>query len=269
MHSNSIINILDLNHKVIETNSKQELNAIKSEIIKIDQGAVDIESTSYEKRRIKDAIVSLHRLIDLKLNSVDAKMFCFRNEPVPNSSPPINHQQPIFHSKPQNALAAPLVSDVANIKLTVSTSVRHLLMTNISRSILISRSIPSSVNIQNASNTIVHIHSTGPIFLHDLQNVVLILRCHQLRMHNVANSTILVDVANDKLIIENCHGLKIGHYPGLDSESCRRIQVDDFNKPTATNQSTNYSELQTQSDYGWIHNVIDGALEPQVQLLLP
>lgn len=242
-------------------------------MIEIDQWALDIDTTSYEKRRIKDHIVNLHKVVDLKLNSVDVKKFTFRNEPVPNPSPHIvhkHHQQPKFEvAQPNNTLANPLVSCIKGVKYTISSPSSHVLMTDISRSIVITGSTPSSINIHNGSHSIMHLNCLGPIFLHDLQNTLLILQCHQLRLHNIVNSTILVDVANDKIIIENCYNLSIGNHPHLNLTTCRPIQVDDFNCPTASQQNAHYSKLDNHANYDWIHIVDNGALQPQAQQLLP
>lgn len=259
-----------MNHQIIDSNSKQELDAIKLKIVQLDQCALDVDTTSYERRRLKDSIKNLHKVTDLKLNSVDVKKFSFRNEPVPNPSPQIVHKH---HQQPRSEIAqraTPLVYPsgpiVKNAKHTVSSPNSHLLMTNISQSIVVTGSTPASINIQNGAHSIVQLNCTGPIFLHDLHDMVLILRCHQLRLHNVVNSTILVDVANDKLIIENCQHLKIGRHPlAID----RTIQVDDFNHPKATERNTNYTDIQNTADYSWIHNVADGALQPKAQLSLP
>lgn len=266
-------NDVELNFQIIESTNKQELNAIKQKVIQIDQGALDIDTTSYEKRRIKDHIANLHKVVDLKLNSVDVKKFTFRNEPVPNPSPHIvhkHHQQPNSQlTQPNNTLAIPLISGIKGVKYTACSKSSHVLITDISQSIVITGSTPSSINIHNGSHSILQLNCTGPIFLHDLENTVLILQCHQLRLHNIVNSTILVDVANDTIIIENCSNLSIGNHPHLDVATCRPIQVDDFNHPTASTQNANYLNLDSHADYAWIQDVDDGALRSQVQQLLP
>ncbi|CUM47149.1 uncharacterized protein AC631_02622 [Debaryomyces fabryi] len=268
----SDINFVDLKFEIIEAKDKQELNAIKQKVVHIDQDALGLDNTSYEKRRIKDQVANLHKLVDLKLNSVDVKRFTFRNEPIPNPSPQIvhkHHQQPNSQiAQPNNTLATPLVSGIQGVKYTVNSTNSHLLIADISKSIVITGSTPSSINIHNGSHSILQLNCNGPIFLHDLQHTIIILQCHQLRLHNIVNSTILVDVSNDKIIIENCSNLSVGNHPSLDLTMCRPIQVDDFNQPTAR-QNSHYSKVDTHADLTWIQGVNDGALQPQVIRLLP
>ena len=191
------------------------------------------------------------------------KKFTFRNEPVPNPSPHIvhkPHQQPNSQlTQPNNPLATPLISGIKGVKYTACSKSSHVLITDISQSIVITGSTPSSINIHNGSHSILQLNCTGPIFLHELREPVLILQCHHLPLHNIVKSTILVDVANDTIIIENCSNLSIGNHPHLDVATCRPIQVDDFNQPTASPQNANYSNIDSHADYAWIQDVDDEA----------
>lgn len=261
-----------MKYEIIEAKDIQELNSIKQKVVHIDQNALDLDNTSYERRIIKESIRDLHKLVDLKLNFVDVKRFTFRNDPIPNPSPHIirkHHQQPNSNiAQPNKTLVSPLLSGIQGVKYTVNTTNSHVLITDISQSIVITGSTASSINIHNGCHSILQLNCNGPIFLHDLQDTILVLQCHQLRLHNIVNSTILVDVANDKIIIENCSNLSIGNHPHLEPTMCRPIQVDDFDQPTAR-QNSHYSKVNTHADLTWIQGVNEGALQPQVIKLLP
>ncbi|ODV69458.1 hypothetical protein HYPBUDRAFT_84816, partial [Hyphopichia burtonii NRRL Y-1933] len=104
-----------------------------------------------------------------------------------------------------------------------------------------------SAHIKGGEDSVIAINSEGPIFIHDLNHCVLLLKCHQLRLHNIHNCLILVEVGNDRVVIENSNGLRIGSYPTSKKKGFQlardKIEVDDFNWPTKLEKNNNYDYL--------------------------
>ncbi|KAF8532049.1 tubulin binding cofactor C-domain-containing protein, partial [Gautieria morchelliformis] len=76
----------------------------------------------------------------------------------------------------------------------------------------------------------------GSILLHDIHNSIIMVGCHQFRMHNSTNTTVLLHVLSNP-IIECSHGIRFGVYPmalcrtspqSLLERSSKHSMVQDF-----------------------------------------
>lgn len=189
---------------------------------------------TYDRKRILETIHMLMREVDARNNVINKKQFAFRGEPRPpklNVSQRLNEELNLPSNAPKNGLHNSCAfSTVINQILTLSSNAnhQHVLIADIEDSVIYTQPdvVTASVHIRGGTRLIVSMTSEGPIFIHDLHDVVLLLRCHQLRLHNVRNSVVMVEVSNSRIVIENSSELVVGSY--RDEE----VNVDDFNWPT-------------------------------------
>ncbi|RCK55769.1 hypothetical protein Cantr_05725 [Candida viswanathii] len=88
---------------------------------------------------------------------------------------------------------------------------------------------------------------------------ILILECHQARLHNVHNSIVLVQsVENDRIIIENCSQLRVNN----------GIEVDDFDFPTKETENPHFQRIDTARDAEILNGINAGGDVATVDLLL-
>lgn len=212
------------------------LNELKSRIIAMDRTLYEEgdKIATYDRKRILETIHMLMREVDARNNVINRKQFAFRGEPKPprqkiaqRLNEGQNQASSPTKSGPHNSCA---FSTVINQKLPLPTGTnhQHVLIADIEDSVIYTQPdlVTASVHIRGGTRLVVSIVSEGPIFIHDVHDVVLLLRCHQLRLHNVRNSVVMVEVSNNRIVIENSDGLLVGGYQ--DEE----VNVDDFNWPT-------------------------------------
>ncbi|EEB89287.1 hypothetical protein MPER_12631 [Moniliophthora perniciosa FA553] len=71
----------------------------------------------------------------------------------------------------------------------------------------------SALHVRNVSNTVLILpRIPGSAMLHDLKNCVVILGCHQFRMHTSQHVDIYLSIQSNP-IIEHCTGIRFGTYP--------------------------------------------------------
>lgn len=228
---------------------------------------------TFDKKRVIGVIDSLFKFIDIKQSQLgNREQFRFVGEPTPqervnemNNNPKMGDIKHIgqnlcvlqVNSKLANVQQAnSKLSDLNNVKITIGWGDGvggHILISDISNTIVTTNqtSIPTSVHLKGVESSILRINSSGPVFIHDVSHTVLVLSCHQLRLHNIVDSTIIVEsVGNNRIIIENCNGLKL--------QSTDEIAVDDFNWPTTLTTNPHYKFSHEIDDFAWIESVTDG-----------
>lgn len=172
-----------------------------------------------------------------------------------------------------NSLFTSLTKSKRTIDSTNLTH-EHILFSNLESSIVVSdqKVEPYSVHIKQGLDSVIALKSKGPIFIHDLKHCVLILKCHQLRLHNIHDSLILVEVGNDRIVIEDCDNLKIGNYPTKSFESgIGKLEVDDFNCPIKLEKNkhfdylskTKYEKYKVKKYLGWINDIAEGEISDE------
>lgn len=230
--------------------------------------------TTFDKKRVIGVIDSLFKFIDIKQSQLgNREQFRFVDEPIPQESVNEMNNKPnmgdIKHigqklseavqvnSKSSDVQqATSKLSGLKNVKVTIGWGDGvggHVLISDISNTIVTTNqtSIPTSVHLKGVESSILRINSSGPVFIHDVSHTVLVLSCHQLRLHNIVDSTIIVEsVGNNRIIIENCNGLKL--------QSTNEIAVDDFNWPTTLTTNPHYKFSHEIDDFAWIESVTDG-----------
>lgn len=181
--------------------------------------------TSYSKKLESENVKSILKLIQSKQNQLSKVRFEFIGEPQPPSHISVpQHDSKVFSNLNSNSIS---VTD-QDFKLTSD----HIYIVEFSNSIVSLES--QSMNLQNGQDCICNLHSAGPIFIHDAINCVFILSCHQVRLHQIRDSIVIVNnrEKGNPIIIENCSSLHIND-----------VDVDDFNHPSKSTKSPNYDIL--------------------------
>ncbi|ORY80668.1 tubulin binding cofactor C-domain-containing protein [Leucosporidium creatinivorum] len=93
----------------------------------------------------------------------------------------------------------------------------------------------------------------GSVMLHGCEDCVIVLGCHQFRMHDSTSCKIFLHI-NSTPIIERCRGLLFGPYPSIFapftlSAASSFAEVQDFDHPfaSAANRSPNFRVLDPES----------------------
>ncbi|KAM9898584.1 hypothetical protein OXX79_006226 [Metschnikowia pulcherrima] len=119
----------------------------------------------------------------------------------------------------------------------------HVYLENIGKSTILGSTdtdlAPWSVHAQDLSTCKVAIRCDGPIILHNVSDSILILECHQLRIHSMQNCQIFAKVSNDRVIIEGSNNLSFSGFSGTDLTSAS-FAVDDFDWPTSETENPHY-----------------------------
>lgn len=132
-----------------------------------------------------------------------------------------------------------ILSDLSCQNLTQTC--QQILISNISSSVLNITS--KSINFKGGDNNLIVFRSTGSIFIHDLVNSVLVVECHQLRLHNVTDSVVINRAKS--VVIENCHGLQ---FNGSNN-------INDFNYPKQ-GDNPNYKIIEPQQVYSVCRSIL-------------
>lgn len=191
----------------------------------------------YDRKRMLQAIHTMMREVEARNNVINKRQFAFKGDPIPppaqTSDQDVSGPGPTSQAwAPDTAGANSSFDSLNGCLLVINEAQKHVVLSNITNSVVftVPPVPPASVHVRSAHDVILRVDCAGPIFVHDVVDAVLILQCHQLRLHNVRNSVVVVDVSNNRAVIENCNGLTVGTQAGGE------VAVDDFNWPTtATN----------------------------------
>ncbi|KAF8186413.1 tubulin binding cofactor C-domain-containing protein [Pholiota molesta] len=118
----------------------------------------------------------------------------------------------------------------------------------------------SALHARNLTNCVLLLPEVeGSALLHDMFNCVVVLGCHQFRMHSSKNIDVLLSISSTP-IIEDCTSIRFGHYPPsfhpspLHSEP-QPLSIQDFShiRPTP---SPNYSSMNEERQ-GSLHRAVE------------
>jgi len=124
---------------------------------------------------------------------------------------------------------------------------------------------PSTVHITAVRECVILCGpSSGSVFVDDCQKSVIVVACHQLRVHRTSDTGFYLHVTS-RAIIEDCSAVQFAPYnwsyarldedfrkAGLDHTRNNWNAVDDFNWLAADRQSPNWSVMDTDDRiYSW------------------
>ncbi|KAF7319483.1 C-CAP/cofactor C-like domain-containing protein [Mycena chlorophos] len=129
----------------------------------------------------------------------------------------------------------------------------------------------SALHIRNLVDTVLLLPSiAGSVLLHDLRRCIVVVGCHQFRMHTSSVVDIYLSISSNP-IIEHCSQLRFAKYPSTlaSADLPSNLAVQDFShiKPTP---SPNWKMLEG-AEVVWPIAVIDSeeAVEETLEALLP
>ncbi|KAG2159397.1 tubulin binding cofactor C-domain-containing protein [Suillus bovinus] len=98
--------------------------------------------------------------------------------------------------------------------IRISNSVLNLLTTTNESTLSANTAFLSALHIRDIQNTILILGTVdGSIMLHNLINCVVVVECHQFRMHNSTAIDAYLEITSNP-IIESCDQVRFGVYPG-------------------------------------------------------
>lgn len=192
------------------------------------EGTMQILNQPLYKQKVDmDKIKVLNKLLQSKSNQLSKKMFSFEGKPVPANI------KPELCTAPTVLPARDTIHDINNEVYQINSS-GHIVVESIQHAYVNTGHIPSSLHLKNAIDSVFKLVVEGPIFIHDIQGCLLILEGHQIRLHNVRNSLVLIrSVQNNRIIIEKCNQLRINE----------GIEVDDFDFPTRESINPHFKRI--------------------------
>ncbi|KAK7060802.1 hypothetical protein VNI00_000535 [Paramarasmius palmivorus] len=134
----------------------------------------------------------------------------------------------------------------------------------------------SALHIRNISNSALILPCiNGSAMLHDVINCVIVLGCHQFRMHTSRDVDVYLSIQSNP-IIEHCAGIRFGSYPSsvLPGVTQNVLSVQDFShiKPTPSpNWRFLSEEEKLDAKEGWYERLSpsDEDISPILDELLP
>jgi len=135
----------------------------------------------------------------------------------------------------------------------------------------------SALHIRNVKNSILLLPALeGSVILHDLLNCIVVVKCHQFRMHNSKETDVYIFIQSNPTI-EHCSSIRFGPYPSILSSTDIQqnpddLLVQDFSHIKST-PSPNWSliaEVNRKSPEDWQSIINRGSVDvEQVLQVLP
>lgn len=225
----------------LESATRESFSDLKSEVIHLDDQYLawqrETRVTSYDLKRVKSAIYALLAAVQRADLRTNVDLFRFEGPPVPPAgpTPKVNQHARIEKSRAQIAL-----TDDA---IVLEADGRHVSFDSVVNSAVNTLSAgPSSIDIQHVENSVLLLRCNGPVIVHSARDSLLIVLCHQLRLHNALNCVVFAAPENGRVIMEKSKQLRFGALRN-DLLGGADFAVDDFDWPTTTVPSPNYEYL--------------------------
>lgn len=124
-------------------------------------------------------------------------------------------------------LSSSIVTKPAN-----NRSVTKVKLFNISKSVVVlDQATYSTAEIDDISDSIILLYRVnGPVYINHVTNSILVLACHQFRMHKSDSVATYVSCSSKRPIIESCTNVAFGDFPETSSFKSLAVweAIDDF-----------------------------------------
>lgn len=227
---------------------------LKSKVIHINKQYVEYmnsegHATAYERRQVKNNMYKLFQALEKADFQQNDRRFEFVGPPVP---PPVAQKREILPVDTEKYEPQKISGKYQEIfHLGKEYSKLHVYLENMVESTIYGARneeyLPSSIHVKNITDSRIALHCDGPIILHNVESLVIILQCHQVRIHNMKNCQVYVNVSNDRVIIENSTNLKFSGFSGV-SFCPPSFAVDDFDWPTSEAVNPHYCMVNETQD---------------------
>lgn len=202
---------------------------------------IGLATSLYEKRKKIELLKKLWDHVNQADKRLFRKRFQFQGNPIPSSSNAIEQ----LGVSPQDVPTAHVVGDLQNESILLS-SLSHTVLRDISHCEIGSKSPIPSAHVDGALDIVLALDSEGAVSVRNTKDSHLVINCHQLRLHDLENCTVWAEVANDRIIIENCRNITFGGYDHVTGTlQIPSFEVDDFDWPTRRIASPNYAYVSS------------------------
>lgn len=221
-------------------------------MLQINQNYVDFVNsggnvTLYEKRQVKAHMAKLFLAIE-RAEYDTKKRFAFKGLPIPPATAPKEKPLPGNLSTEYEPLKIGSRFE-KTVVMGAQYAKLHVYLENLGKSTILgcadAELAPWSVHAQDLNACKVAIRCDGPIILHNVSDLILILECHQLRIHSMKNCQIFANVSNSRVIIEGSRNLAFFGFSGTEL-TLASFAVDDFDWPTSEAENPHYKLLDPQ-----------------------
>ena len=203
------------------------MHKIQVELDEITKNSTTPDQPSYIQKLTTDKLKILNNLLQSKQNQLSKRRFEFKGEPV----------APVLKSlvaNDQNVDDTSKSIQKINKQILEISLNKHIVVDCFSNSYVQTTNEIPSIHLKGGDRSICKLTVQGPVFIHDVRNSILVLSCHQARLHNIHNSLVIIQsVQNNRIIIENCNQIKVSS----------GIEVDDFNFPTKEIKNPHFEVL--------------------------
>lgn len=249
-------NLLELKIKITEAKDYDNLLSCRAEISCLNKDAALLDRLpSYEKRQVNEILDDLYKLADCFMNRLLVKKFSFIGDPIPSrdykhfspsnaaskfkDTPTSNHYLPAYGTD--------TLAHLHSEKKYFLPSLPHLLINDVADSIVVQNSSTTSVHLTGVTSSKIYLYCDGPILVTNVRDSILVLACHQLRLHGVSESRIFPHVASGQATLEGCSALYFGPYPTDQGANPRKLLVSDFSLPNLSLPSQESSSWSGQN----------------------
>lgn len=198
----------------------------------------------YEKRKKRELLQQLWISVNTADNRISRKRLQFHGKPVPSTSIAIEQSG-------DSVPTGPTANEMCGYENTslLLTSPSHIVLRDISHCEVASALSLSSVHVDGALDSVLMLHSDGAVSIRNAKNSSLVIKCHQIRLHDLDNCTVWAQVANNRIIIENCRNITFGGYNHRTRTlNYPQFEVDDFDWPTRRIVSPHYRYISSDNN---------------------
>lgn len=194
------------------------------------------EASTHAKAHDKEAAAKAIKNLWGATNSADyrtnAETFRFHGEPVP----PQHHRDTIL-SGGDAFTHETEANNFGDLNCTEAAFERtgHVNLSNVAGSLV--SCCADAVNVDTVRRACIKITASGAVYVKNARNSLLVVDCHQLRLHASYNCAVVGHVTSGRMVIEASRGIAVS-----------QIAVDDFDWPTRTEQNPHILELSTAAE---------------------
>lgn len=126
--------------------------------------------------------------------------------------------------------------------------------------------IPTSCLVKGVSQSVISLGFGDSISLENVENLIFIINCHQLRIKNADNCIVIANVKSQDAIVEGCNKLKTGSPHGSNGVKPPLYSVNDLNWPTRNEVNPYVSGVERQ--YNSLESLISAHFDLDLQIVL-
>ncbi|KAF9029533.1 TBCC-domain-containing protein [Hymenopellis radicata] len=241
------------------TVSNETLAEFSTDLSKLSKELADAIGSlpTYDQKGYENQLKSIGTLLEsLRKASQPVSKFAFKRKPAASRATPVVVEEasaPTVSTVPSPSTSylvtiASLAHQVVALDSTPTTS-KDLAISDLTNCVvnLLAHTSISAVHVRNVRNTIILlplIQST--IMMHDMENCIIAVGCHQFRMHTSHDVDVYLAISSNP-IIEHCSKIRFSGYPAALSNApqvleSKHLAVQDFSHIKAT-PSPNWSTL--------------------------